>query len=452
MPFDAQRTDTRPTNVRWLVFALGAGTSWMLYLHRYTFALIKPKLGEEWGIDNTGLGVLDGGFGLFYSACQFPLGVAVDLIGPHLLLGGMILAWSIFFGLHAWAPGVKSLWWIRGGFGAAQAGTFAALTPITRNWFPLSVRTTVQGIVGTFAGRTGGLCANILFAVVLVSWLGYDWRTAVWIFTAAGIVLGLVFLAFCRNTPAEHPLVNDAERRLIAEGSPDAPSAGRPRMSVREMFRRMRPRAAVNVLTLASAATFSTMADNIYSHWTPLFFKQVHHVSDSMMGWCSALPLLGGAVGGMVGGLLNDRLPRRFGSLRWARSLVGFGGKGMAAACLLLALAFYDNLYVFTGMLVVVKFFADWSLASRWGVITDIGGTASASVSALNNAIAQAIGGIIAPIAIGYVSEASGWRTVFGMVCAAYVLCAVSWLFVDCRIPVLAEEPSNEDATRRPRR
>ena len=31
-----------PTRVRWIVFALGCSTSWMLYLHRYTFALIKP--------------------------------------------------------------------------------------------------------------------------------------------------------------------------------------------------------------------------------------------------------------------------------------------------------------------------------------------------------------------------------------------------------------------------
>ena len=32
----------RPTRVRYMVFVLGFGTSWMLYLHRYSFALIKP--------------------------------------------------------------------------------------------------------------------------------------------------------------------------------------------------------------------------------------------------------------------------------------------------------------------------------------------------------------------------------------------------------------------------
>ncbi|MBL8825793.1 MAG: hypothetical protein JNM18_02325 [Planctomycetaceae bacterium] len=40
-------TTPRPTNIRWIVFGLASSTSWLLYLHRYAFALIKPKLVEE---------------------------------------------------------------------------------------------------------------------------------------------------------------------------------------------------------------------------------------------------------------------------------------------------------------------------------------------------------------------------------------------------------------------
>ena len=36
----------------------------------------------------------------------------------------------------------------------------------------------------------------------------------------------------------------------------------------------------------------------------------------------------------------------------------------------------------------LVKFFGDWSLATSWGVVTDIGGRATASVFAFNNAVA----------------------------------------------------------------
>ena len=42
MPTD--QNNDRPTQFRKVVFVLACGTSWMLYLHRYVFGLIKPEL------------------------------------------------------------------------------------------------------------------------------------------------------------------------------------------------------------------------------------------------------------------------------------------------------------------------------------------------------------------------------------------------------------------------
>ena len=52
----------RPTGIRWIVFALSVITSWLLYLHRYAFAFLKPIVAEEWGLDNTELGKIDSAF------------------------------------------------------------------------------------------------------------------------------------------------------------------------------------------------------------------------------------------------------------------------------------------------------------------------------------------------------------------------------------------------------
>ena len=54
-------SELRATRFRWIIFALACATSWMLYLHRYVFALIKPKLKEEYGLGETQLGLLDTG-------------------------------------------------------------------------------------------------------------------------------------------------------------------------------------------------------------------------------------------------------------------------------------------------------------------------------------------------------------------------------------------------------
>jgi len=161
------------------------------------------------------------------------------------------------------------------------------------------------------------------------------------------------------------------------------------------------------------------------------------------MGIYSSLPLLGGAIAGMVGGMLNDLCIARTGNRRWSRTAIAFFGKGMAAALLFAALAWYHDPYAFCGFLFAVKFFGDWSLATSWGVVTDIGGRATASVFAFNNAVAG-IGLIAAPPLFGYLAKYHGWPVVFIAVAVTYVLCALSWLAIDCTIPVIAESESQE--------
>src|SRR5437762_2734387 len=106
-----------PTRVRWLVFALGCGTSWVLYLHRYTFGLIKPKLQQEFGWDNDQLGVLDSTFSFCYSVFQFPSGILADVVGAHAYLSAAILLWSLALAAHVWAPNLPAMQAARAAFG-----------------------------------------------------------------------------------------------------------------------------------------------------------------------------------------------------------------------------------------------------------------------------------------------------------------------------------------------
>src|SRR2546421_732490 len=124
----------RPTNVRWVVFGLAFGTSWLLYLHRYTFALIKPELAAKFGWQEEELGLLDSVFFLFYTVFQVPCGVLADAVGVRSFLAGMVLLWSASLSLHAAAPGLGWMGTVRAAFGLAQAGAYAALNRITRFW------------------------------------------------------------------------------------------------------------------------------------------------------------------------------------------------------------------------------------------------------------------------------------------------------------------------------
>src|SRR5262245_66066036 len=84
----------KTTNVRWGVFALACGTSWLLYFHRYTFALIKPELKQQWRLGSDDLGLLDSAFFTSYTAFQIPLGIAGDIVGVRAILTLLIVVWS----------------------------------------------------------------------------------------------------------------------------------------------------------------------------------------------------------------------------------------------------------------------------------------------------------------------------------------------------------------------
>ncbi len=189
----------QPTHFRWTVYALACGTSWLLYLHRYMFALIKPKLAEEWQLGKDELGALDSAFSLFYTGFQIPLGILTDFAGVHLVLTGMILVWSVGLGMHAWATTTYYLTLARAIFGIGQSAVFAAVSRITRLWIPQQVRTTAQGWIGVFFGRFGGLSANLLVGSLLLGVYGLPWREVVYALAGVGVFFALVFAVLYRN-------------------------------------------------------------------------------------------------------------------------------------------------------------------------------------------------------------------------------------------------------------
>jgi len=434
----------RPTNVRWMIFGLGCGTSWFLYLHRYTFGLIKPFLTEEFGLEKDELGWLDFAFSITYSLGQVPAGLLGDLLGAHLFLGVIIIAWSAALALHALAPESRMLYPARVFFGAAQAGCYSTLSKVSKTWFPRSVRTTLQGWIASFFGRMGGAMSNLIFAALLIGYFTMDWRSAIYVLAIGGALYGLLFALTYRNSPREHPRTNLAEARLI-EGEDALQTEGRGkaprRLTFRQMFAGMSGRSVGNFIVFLVQQFTSAFADAIYQAWVPFFLWEEHGLKFTEMGILASLPLFGGAVGGAVGGFLNDLLILKM-NRRWARTLVGFHGKLLACLLIFVALWNYQDPYAFCIILFFVKFFSDWSQPTVWGTVTDIGGTATATVFGFMNMVGG-FGGNLSPVVFGYVAKYASWTVVFTVVAGAYLISSVSWLFVDCTIPLMSEEPND---------
>jgi nitrate/nitrite transporter NarK len=361
--------DRRLLEQRWIVFILACAVSWLLYLHRYAWGVVRPSLkAEDPSITDVQLGWLDALFNITYAVGQVPGGLAGDLFGPRLVLTLLLLLWSGSVVWLASARGFGLLAGARAAFGLTQAGVYPNLSKVTQSWFPLSVRTTVQGVVASLAGRAGGACAPLLVAAVLMGLCGLSWRVSLFLLSAMGLMLAGAFWTLFRNRPPDEPIVAPVLQQ---------PAIGRPRLE----------RSTGAVLTLAALllyASLSTFADQLYVFWLPQFLVEGKRLSAVEMGLFAGLPLWGGALGGAVGGALNDALIRWTGSRRWGRSSVAFTGKFLAGVLIALSLLVEDGRWVMV-VLLACKFFCDWSLATQWGVITDIGGPAAGTVFGVVN-------------------------------------------------------------------
>lgn len=423
----------QPTGVRFLVLGLACGLSFLLYLHRYAWGFIKKDVGDEFGWDPVTLGWLDSLFPLSYGVAQVPSGMACDWFGARLLLGGSVLAWSLALALFALASSLTAFAAGRLVFGTAQASCYPVLSKVSKNWFPLGMRPAAQGLIATLSGRSGGAACFLLFGLLIGS-AGLPWRSAVLVLAGAGLAAGVVFLTLFRNTPREHPWVNQAEADLVTVGDPEAAYATRSRLAWGAVLR------SPSVLLLCVRAILSNMADVLYVYWLPLYLLTIKRVDVTDAGWMAALPLIGGALGGVASGTLQSSLLVRTGDRRWSRAGVALVGKLLAAGLMLAALGL-ESPAALAWVFLTVKFFSDWEQTAEWGMTTDLGGRCAATLFACVNT-AGSLGGVIAGPLIGLVLAGNsadgvptpaGWNAVFVLIALEYLLAAVCWLFIDCR-------------------
>lgn len=423
-----QPDPAQPTRVRWLVFALACATSWLLYLHRYSWGVIKKDVQDEFEFTKDQLGWLDSAFAFSYATFQVPGGLAGDLLGPALVLTVIIAGWSLLVGAMVLGQGFWSLVEIRILFGVAQAGAYPNLGKVTKSWFPYSVRTTVQGFVASFAGRLGGACAPLVISTLLLGSCGLSWRVALLLLAGVGLVFAVVFYLLFRNSPAEHPWANQAERELVGEQTPAAGTKA-PIVYSRDVL------AWVSYGFLLLHIFTSAFADMLFVNWIPIFLEEAKGLSKEAMGVFASLPLIGGALGGMVAGVLNDRLMRYVGGAKWARRLVGVSGKLVSAGLVVYSLGFEDGRMMMV-VIAAAKFFTDWSQPTVWGTVTDIGGPAAGSVFGTVN-MAGSLGGFAAGPILGWIIERAGWNWLFLTIAGIYVVSGLVWLLINSSRPLI---------------
>ena len=424
-----------PTRVRYGVLGFSVGMAVLLYLDRFALSVLTPALCDELRCTREEFGSAVGAFFLSYALAQLPAAWLGDRWGGRITLTAYVAVWSAAMGGLAFAKTLGAIVALRLVLGLGQAGAYATTAAFLKRWFPLSQRGFANGSVA-MGGRAGYLLANLLtpplvgLFVYLLGGETLGWRATFILYAALGWIWCVAFYRWFRNTPAEHPRCNEAERQLI-QADEVQQSTGVATATKKFPWRGLlRSR---NVWLLCIINFCINVGWIFVAAWLPDHLVSVYALTSVHAGLFTAATGLAGMAGCLSGGWITDRVVRRFG-LVWGRrlpALLACGGPALAyVGCVLT-----DNLVVLLLLLGSVWFLADLWNAAAWSTYQDIGGVHVGSVLAIGNMCGN-LGAAVFSKAIGHFADTKEWSAVFAISAASFTVALACWLFVNPRVPV----------------
>jgi sugar phosphate permease len=399
------------------VLALTVAAYMLTYMDRVVISSAVPAIQKEFGFSIVTMGWILGSFRWAYSIFQIPVAWFGDRYGPRRALTAIVLWWSLLTSATTMAWSAASMIAIRFLFGAGEAGAFPIATRSLSRWMLPSERGFAQGI--THAGsRLGAALTPALVAVIIAN---FGWRTAFLSFGSIGILWASAWFFYYRDTPAEHPRTNAAERQLIA-------SAIGPRTSAADKVPWKRILSSSQMWILALMYFCYAYPLGIYLDWFPKYLNAERGFSLEKMGFYASLPLFAAVLGDLAGGWVSD-IWARYSGLRSARkgvAVTGFliSGAGILAACLT------PNALVSVAWSCVAMFGLELTVGVAWAVPLDIGGDYAGSVSAVMNSFGN-MGGAVSTTLSGYLVKYYGWTSTFLVMAALTFVAAILFTRID---------------------
>jgi ACS family glucarate transporter-like MFS transporter len=452
-------SDARPTNVRYIVLGWACSLSMLTYIDRVCIKLVRGDMQTSLGINEQDFGWVFSAFGLAYAIFEVPSGWLGDRFGPRQVLCRIVLWWSFFTALTGcvWKfsydlgyvlpmPYPLSNWFesiplvfsslvllviVRFLFGAGEAGAYPNTARALRNWFPYARRGLAQGLLWMF-GRWGGSIAPTLVTLFMMP---YGWRGAFILFGILGVTWVIFFANFFRNSPADHPGVNAAERAYIQEKGDDRAKLP---VSWASMLR------SPTLWFLCGMYFFSNAGWCFFITWDEKYYTTVLGLGATELMLANSAPLFFGGVACLLGGFVTDRQVRIWGR-RWGRTLQGFASYFLGGCFFLLALA-VDMPALSVAALCIASFFKDFAMAVSWSTCIDIGHRYSGTVAGFMNGVGN-LGTFVAPPIVAYLAKNGQWDLALVFSACMFFLACGCWLFINPR-KVIVYSPADRAALR----
>ena len=409
----------RATRVRLGILALVTAATMLNYLDRSVMSVAAKPMSAELGLSPAMLGIVLSAFSWTYAAAQIPGGLLLDRLGTRLTYALSLVSWSAFTLFHGLAGSFAGLIGLRCGLGLAEAPCYPSNSRILNSWFPQGERARATGVysIGQYFGLA--FLSPLLFWVVAA----FGWRALFLLFGAIGIVFGLMWYALYRD-PGDSKRVNAAELAYIGEGGGLIAKAA-PGFSFATMGRLLAKRQILG----ASIAQFCSNSTLVFLiTWFPTYLSTERHMDFVKSGFYVALPYVAASAGVLLGGIASDWLVRRTGSPTIGRKAPVIVGLLLISTILTLNII-TDNMVLIAVMSVAA--FGQGICNLGWTLISDVAPRSEIGLTGGIFNLCANLAGIVTPIVIGFVVQATGsFHGAINYIGAVALIGIASYVFV----------------------
>ena len=423
---------SRASSIRYAVLSALCFITIVNYIQRNSIGGMLGPITSELNTSDEAIGLSGTAFFLAYALMQIPTGLLAQRWGARRALPLYAAGWSLATAGMGMAADVWGFIGCRGVMGALQAGIFPAATLVMAAWLPSSQRAFASALLNSCM-LIGGAIVNNLTAEAMLPKGPLTWRELLAVYAAPGILWAVWFAWWFRNTPEEHPSVNEAEKKVIAAGrSGQSPNV----------------RAAISWTVLLSVTLWLICAQQFlraggsrfmdqwlarYLELVPLRTETDDTIRQATAKHYSTIPQYAGVVGGLVGGFLSDAILRRTGRRWLARNGVAAGSLFLGSLTFLPVLWFTEPVAQVV-FLTLGYFLVTLASPCAYAITMDVGGRnlplIFGAMNMVGNFGAAAVTGIV-PWFNQLTPET--WAASLAMLIGIHAIAGILWIVIDSR-------------------
>ena len=382
--------------VRWKIFVVMLSLIAINYVDRASLSVAMPYISQEFHIGPAMEGLILSSFFWTYAVMQIPGGMLADRFKPRIVIAMATVFWGFFQAIAALCTNAPSLLLTRLGLGASEAPIYPAGGKLNAIWMTQTERG--RGATLLDGGAPLGAALGAVLIAGLIALLG-SWRLAFAVAGVGTVLAGFLAWYYIRNTPREHPGVNDLEADYIEAShasdlaSEPAGASGRSRdffkyRSVWCMF-------------------FGWMCFNSVFYglltWMPNYLHMVHGFDIKQMGGSSFIIFFSGFIGELIGGWIADKWKAAGGRPNVVMRTL-FGIAAVIATVSIFSVAYVTNAVAVVALLSTTLFFLRWC-GLYWCIPSSLGTRNKIGFLGGFMNLGGNIGGIAVPIIVGAIVQ-----------------------------------------------